>query len=123
MAGAGHGSPEGVLANWATATAGFRDQCYGLIPFVRDGLEDAPLVTSGLLDPGRSAWGERPARFGGRRYLRPGIDLKALGATDPRLAAWTASRQVPKVLLATQTAVLEAAVDEQGTWVPSVPVV
>jgi hypothetical protein len=30
---------------------------------------------------------------------------------------------VPKVLLATQTAVLEAAVDEPGTWVPSVPVV
>ena len=30
---------------------------------------------------------------------------------------------MPKVLLATQTAVLEAAVDEQGTWVPSVPVV
>ena len=30
---------------------------------------------------------------------------------------------MPKVLVATQTAVLEAAVDEQGTWIPSVPVV
>ena len=58
----------------ATATAGFRDQFYGLIPFVRDGPADAPLVTSGLLDPGRSAWGERPARFGGlsQRIARQG---------------------------------------------------
>ena len=114
---------DGVLADRATATAGFRDQFYGLIPFVRDGPDDAPLVTSGLLDPGRSAWGERPARFGGRRYLRPGVDLAALGVADARLAAWTEARRVPKVLLATQTAVLEAAVDEQGTWIPSVPVV
>jgi hypothetical protein len=111
------------LGDRASATAGFRDQFYGLIPFVRDGPADAPLVTSGLLDPGRLAWGERPARFGGRRYLRPGVDVAALGAADARLAAWIAARRVPKVLLATQTAVLEAAVDERGAWVPSVPVV
>ena len=32
-------------------------------------------------------------------------------------------RLVPKVVLATQTKVLEAAVDVDGTWVPSTPVI
>ncbi len=114
---------DGCLGDWANATAGFRDQFYGLAPFVHDGHGEAPLVTVGLIEPGRSAWGERPARFAGQRYDRPGVDVAALERADPRLARWVAARRVPKVLLATQTPVLEAAVDEAGTWVPSVPVI
>ena len=55
--------------------------------------------------------------------LRPGVDLASLGRGDPKLARWVAARRVPKVLLATQTAVLEAAADPAGAWVPSVPVI
>jgi hypothetical protein len=39
------------------------------------------------------------------------------------LRAWAAARLVPKVLVASQTAVIEAVVDEAGAWLPSVPVV
>lgn len=113
----------GCVGDHASATAGFRDQFYGLVPYVTDGPTDAPLVTAGLLDPGRCAWGERPARFAGRRLDRPGVDLAALACGNPRLATWVAARRVPKVLVATQTAVLEAAADPSGQWVPSVPVI
>jgi hypothetical protein len=51
------------------------------------------------------------------------VDLVALGDADPTLAAWTAARLVPKVVVATQTRVLEAAVDASGAWYPSVPTV
>jgi hypothetical protein len=111
------------LSELAMATAGFRDQFYGLAPYVAEGLGDAPLVTAGLLEPGRCAWGERPARFAGRTFERPGVDLTTLATGDPRLARWVAARRIPKVLVATQTRVLEAAADEHGTWVPSVPVI
>lgn len=111
------------VGDHASATAGFRDQFYGLIPYITDGPTEAPLVTAGLLDPGHCAWGDRPARFAGRRLDRPGVDLHALVRENPRLAAWVAARRVPKVLVATQTTVLEAAADPSGGWVPSVPVV
>ena len=116
-------STQETVGDHATATAGFRDQFYGLQAHVTDGPTEAPLVTAGLLEPGRCAWGERPARFAGRRLDRPGVDLRSLARDDPKLARWVADRRVPKVLLATQTAVLEAAVDPTGAWVPSVPVI
>lgn len=117
------------LGDYATATADFRDQYYGLRGMV---VEDAslggtdqgrfaPLVTSGLIDPGVCLWGRAAARFDGRKYEAPRVDLDALERTD--LAAWSRARRVPKVLLATQTPVLEAAVDETGDWLPAVPVI
>ncbi len=93
----------GTIGDLATATAGFRDQFYGLVPFVGEGHADAPLITSGLLDPGHCAWSERPARFAGRRYDRPGVDLDRLGAEAPTLSRWVRARRVPKVVVATQT--------------------
>jgi hypothetical protein len=122
----------GTIADLATATAGFRDQFYGLVPHV-DELPDAPrlrpgprlpaLVTSGLIDPAYCAWGERPARFAGRRLLRPVVRLADLDAADARLAAWVRRRLRPKVLVATQGPVLEAVADPAGVFVPSVPVI
>src|SRR5690606_11062339 len=38
-------------------------------------------------------------------------------------ASWAVARRVPKVLVATQTRVVEAVVDEAGGWLPSVPVI
>jgi hypothetical protein len=109
-----------TLERIATATAGFRDEFYGLAASVTDDGPGHPVVTCGLIDPGRSAWGERPARIAGRRYLRPTVDPSAL---DGALAAWVGARLVPKVLVATQTKVVEALADPGGRFVPLTPVI
>jgi hypothetical protein len=130
----GAGMP--TLGDRADVTAGFRQHFYGLVPFVRDsvsrrghgrgsgGGRGAPLVTSGAIDPGRCRWGERPVRFAGRMFQAPTVDVGALHDRAPKgLAEWAARHLVPKVLVATQTAVLEAVADDAGRWLPSVPVV
>ena len=83
----------------------------------------SPLITSGLIDPGRCAWGERPARFARQRYDRPAVDLAALAAFGGRADVWVRSLAVPKVVVATQTRVGGAAVDGAGRWVASSPTV
>lgn len=113
----------GTLGDLATCTADFRDQYYGLVPHVRDGGEGAPLVTTGLLEPGACEWGERPTRFARTSYAAPVVDVAGLRTADPRLGAWADARLVPKVVVAGQGRVIEAAVDERGAWLPSVPVV
>jgi hypothetical protein len=112
----------GVLGDIADATADFRDQYYGLADSVVDRAEGPwpRLVTSGLIDPALLLWGERPCRFNKMSYHHPRVDVAAL---DPAMRDWAARRLVPKVLVATQTRVLEAVVDERGELLPSVPVV
>jgi hypothetical protein len=119
----------GRLGDHATATAGFRRHYYGLVPHLREARchqisqlpqHLVPVVTVGLLDVGRLSWGERPARLGGRRWDAPAIDVTDL---DEPLRSWARDRLRPKVLLATQTRVLEAAVDKGGRWLPSVPAI
>ncbi|HEY8093489.1 MAG TPA: hypothetical protein VID93_06880, partial [Acidimicrobiales bacterium] len=114
---------QGRLADLASATAGFRQHFYGLVPFVGDGGDGPPLVTSGLIDAGTCAWGARPARFAKRTFAAPRVDLDALDRADAKLAAWVRQQLAPKVLVAAQTRVIEAVVDPHGVWVPSVPVV
>ena len=135
-----------TVGDRAHATAGFRDEFYAVAPHVVD-LADpsgggamgtvppslpaghARLVTAGLVEPARTAWGERTTRMAGRRLRAPALDLRALrdraeaGGGDRRFLAWAEARSRPKVVVATQTAVVEAAVDEDGTWWPSVPVI
>lgn len=110
------------IGDLATATAGFRDQFYALAEAATD--DPTPgrlrLVTSGLIDPGHLAWGERPARIQRRTFLHPTVDLDDL---DDRLRAWLQPLLRPKVLVATQTKRIEAAVDADGTAVPLTPVV
>ena len=116
----------GVLADLGPCTADFRDQYYGLVPFVREatagavGAGEVALVTTGLIEPAECRWGRSPTRFAKQRYAAPVVDLEALRA-DGSLASWAESRLVPKVLVATQGAVLEAVVDVDGAWLPSVP--
>ena len=119
----------GALGHHCTATAGFRDQYYGLIPYVVDDpagdLDDAthaPLVTSGLIDPARSAWGVREVRYGGRRWAAPRVDVAAVAAAGGSLARWVQAKRVPKLLVAAQTRTIEAVADPRGTWLPSTPV-
>jgi hypothetical protein len=117
--------PGPALATTASATAGFRQHFYGLADHVRewDGDGLAPLVTVGAIDPARCRWGDVDVRFAGRRWHRPAIDLGTLALDDPEIAAWIRARLVPKVLVATQTRVVEAVADPEGGWVPSVPVI
>ena len=117
----------GRLGDLARTAADFRDQYYGLAPHVHEAADtgprptEAPLVTTGLIDPARCRWGRRATRFRGQRWARPVVDLDGLAATP--LGSWAGSRLVPKVLVASQTKVLEAVVDAEGAWLPSVPVV
>lgn len=118
-----------TVGSLATATAGFRDQFYGLVPFVHEvdditaGHRQARLVTSGRIEPGRLTTADRPTKFAGSRFHDPRVDLTELERSDPDLARWGGARLRPKLVVATQTKVLEAAVDETGSWWPSVPVV
>ena len=137
-------SSSGRLGDLAVCTADFRDQYYGLVPYVRDALighkphaggrndcglgpnvnpAATPLITSGLIEPAACEWGRRRTRFARQEYAAPVVDVPALAAADRRLGAWAAGRLVPKVLVAGQGRVIEAVVDERGEWLPSVPVV
>ena len=109
-----------TLGDIATFSVDFRDQYYGLIGAVGDDEHGPPLVTSGLIEPGRCLWGERPVRFAKQRYAAPRVAIDRL---SPALQRWAASRLVPKILIANQTKVIEAVHDAAGEWLPSVPVI
>lgn len=120
-------SSSGTLGDICACVADFRDQFYGVAGITVD---DATarhrarprLVTSGLIDPLDNLWGTRPARVDKRDFDHPRADLAALPDDHP-LRRWAVTRLVPKVLLATQTAVLEAIPDEDGSLLPMVPVI
>jgi hypothetical protein len=116
-----------LLGSVAEVVAGFRDEYYGLVPHVLDACRDevprAPLVTSGLIDLGRHRWGERPVRFAKRTWDRPVVDLDSLRDEGGRAAAYADRVRRPKVVVASQTRVVEAAADPRGACVPSTPVI
>ncbi|MDQ3311191.1 MAG: N-6 DNA methylase [Actinomycetota bacterium] len=109
----------GSLGDRATLRANFRDEYYGLVPGVVDGGDGPPLVTCGLIDPGRLLWGARSARFARRELAEPRVTIDRL---SPAMQAWAHRKLVPKVLVASQTRVLEAVADPEGTLLPGVPV-
>ena len=110
----------GRLGDRVRLNANFRDEYYGMAPAVADHASGPPLITSGLIDPGRSLWGERSVRFAKQRFAAPRIDVAAL---DEKMTRWAEKRLVPKVLIANQTPILEAVCDPGGDWLPGVPVV
>lgn len=118
--------PAALMGDRATAVASFREEYYGLVPHVHEagsGGASAPLVTSGLIDVGRSSWGSRSVRFGKTTWGRPEVDVSGVHAAGGRVSAWLERVQRPKVVVASQTRVVEAASDRGGTWVPSTPTV
>ena len=122
-----------TVGDLATVTAGFRDQFYGLAPYVHEaGVQKAgerdrssvrPLATVGMLDPFQFRWGSAEFRFAGERYTAPALDADALERNDPELGRWVEARHRPKVLIATQTKVLEAWADQSGSVVPATPTI
>ncbi|MEO1512758.1 MAG: N-6 DNA methylase, partial [Planctomycetota bacterium] len=116
-----------TIADLADATADFRDQYYGLEGFILD-LAEAdddlfpPIVTSGLIEPAACLWGRKPTRILKRRWDCPRIDLARM-RRDGELAQWIDRRRIPKVIVATQTRVIEPFVDSAGSLVPSTPLI
>lgn len=119
--------PPGRLRDVAETASGFRDEYYALVAAVvegRPGGAAAPLWTTAHVDPGRSWWGSRPVRIGGRRWASPWVDLDRLAVSaSPRVSRWVTARRVPKVVVASQTRVIEAVADLEGTAVPLTPLV
>jgi hypothetical protein len=109
-----------VLGDIATFTADFRDQYYGLVGAVSDTADGPPLITSGLIEPNECWWGRRRVRFAKQHFAAPRVDLSLL---SPALQRWADQRLVPKILIANQTRRIEAVIDRDGTWLPSVPVI
>ncbi len=110
-----------LLASLASTTAGFRDQYYGL----RKAVVDDPggsnrLITAGLIDPLSNRWGEATCRYDRREWKSPCVRLERI---DAELRHWFGQRLRPKLLVATQTRLLEVVVDPDGTMIPSTPVV
>lgn len=120
---------ESSLRDLAKATAGFRDQFYGFAPHVVEASSGAPdaarpkLVTVGMIEPASLRWGTTSFRFAGSRWHSPVLDLDKLRAEDGDLARWVDARLTPKVVVATQTRVIEPWVDEAGLVVPATPVI
>jgi hypothetical protein len=139
LAAAARGIPEVALvagrevADYAVATADFRDQYYGLEGFL---VEDAdlspaqradfdafpPLVTTGLIDLATCAWGRSRTRVLKASWRAPRIDRLRM-ERDGELGDWISARLVPKLILATQTKVIEVFADPDGRYVPSLPLV
>lgn len=117
----------GTIGDVAVATADFRDEYYGLAGFLAESggegwtRERPPVVTSGLIDLAACVWGERWTRIHKQRWLAPVLERGRL--TDARMLAWLEKRLVPKVMVATQTRVLEVYADERGVVVPCMPVI
>lgn len=111
------------LSTIADCTAGFRHEFYDVAAATVErgsgGEQSAnfpKLVTVGLIDPATLLWGTRDARIAGTIFAEPVVDVAKLSKPFEL-------RKRPKLLVATQTRVIEAVADYDGTLWPSVPVI
>jgi hypothetical protein len=111
------------LSSLADCTAGFRHEFYDVAAATVErgsiGSESADfpkLITVGLIDPARLLWGTRAARIAGTTFAEPVVDVAKLSKPFEL-------RKRPKLLVATQTRVIEAVADYDGMLWPSVPVI
>ena len=81
----------GRLGDRAELNANFRDEYYALVPAVSDEADGPPLVTSGLIDPGRCLWGTRPMKFAKHTFQHPRVDVSKLTGRFP---AWAQRKLV-----------------------------
>jgi len=111
-----------VLGDQADVVAGFRDEYYAIAAATTEGGAGPRVVTVGRIGPLRLDPDGRPVRVRRRDYTDPRLDIERLERDDPKVARWLERLLVPKILVATQTAVLEAVADPDGTLVPITPV-
>jgi predicted RNA methylase len=135
----------GRIGDLASVTADFRDQYYGLRGALCDDrhagrglnamrprtatidrrasrMDRLPVITTGLIGWNHSLWGARPARLLGRVFAHPAARVPAL-LPRGEMRGWLSAALHPKILVATQTPVIEAVVDPRGELAPGVPVI
>ena len=112
------------IGDTCTPVAGFRRHFYAVADALRDdpAPPGRPVITAGLIDPGRVLWGSTTARIAKRDWRHPRADEREMRHAGG-VSAWLDATAVPKVLVATQTRVIECAVDETGEMIPGVPVI
>lgn len=120
--------PSTPIGTLAKVTAGFRDQFYGFADHTAESDADPTgampaAVTVGMIDPLHARWGSGVFRYAGETWERPVVDLAAVEQADANLANWATDRLQPKVLMATQTRVIEVVADPAGTQLPITPVI
>lgn len=119
-------APDRRVADVATTSAGFRDHYYGVVPHVAEtpeGRRAKRLMTTAMIDPGSHRWGERSVRIARKKWLAPWVDLDGVAADTPSLAGWCSTIGTPRVLVATQTRIIEAVADPEGDFVPLTPII
>ncbi|MDA3039857.1 MAG: N-6 DNA methylase [Actinomycetota bacterium] len=112
-----------LFGTLATATAGFRDEYYGIAAACRES-DDADrgalrIVTSGSLHPLSCSWGRKEITLAKRRWSRPVADRPAF---DGALGRWVEQQCRPKLVLPTQSRVFEPVIDTVGNLLPVTPV-
>lgn len=122
---------DATVSDLATTTADFRDQFYGLVGTIVEAAQGPGsevdehqlprLIVTGSVDPAACLWGERACTFAGTTWQRPRVDLRRLQGS--KLQAWAEARLVPKLVIATQTRVIEAFADPDGTALNTVPTI
>lgn len=116
-----------TLRTWLEATADFRDVYYALRELIIESPANGadtlvPILNTGLIELAATSWGKRPARMYRERWQHPAFDLTR-AQQHPFLARVLPHRLRPKIILATQTRVIEAFVDPRGTWMPTTPLI
>ena len=111
-----------TLGDQASVTADFRDAYYWLAERVEDAeLQDSrpKLATVGLVDPFCFKHGAVNTRFAKQKFERPVIQIE----DDPplKLMKWLEQKLQPKLLIATQTRIVECYADTKGELLPSTP--
>lgn len=113
-----------ALGQIAVASAAFRDQFYGLVgAVVEEGKvseNSLRLATVGLIDPAVCRWSQTTTRFAKESFEKPVVLLDGL---DSGIKQWAESMRGPKLLVATQSRVIECFVDVDGSYLPGVPLV
>lgn len=84
--------------------------------------EFPPLITTGLVDLAVCSWGTQSTRIFKQKWAAPCIDRRRM-YREGTLGPWIDKRRVPKVVMATQTRVIEVIVDEAGRYVASIPLI
>ena len=111
-----------TLSDICDVASDFRDQYYGLVGHVveKNILEDSDmkLATVGLVNPAEFSWGRTSTKFAKETFTHPVVETEGL---TEKMRHWAESRKRPKVIVATQTRVLECFVDCSGDVLPSVP--
>lgn len=119
----------GTIGEHADSVADFTEY-YRLVGFVVED-EDVPpderdefpsLITTGLVDLAICYWGQRSTRIFKQKWQAPRIDRQRM-YRDGTLGPWIDRRRVPKIVMATQTRVIEVIVDDDAEYVASIPLI